>query len=98
MIKTLGVSVHVAWFLPVLYGHTGYSVSAEERAICLFRHACFVFLLAGVFFFSSIPEISDADTEARDHEALFEGNKTSFWKQYRLFHAAFAQFCCVRPR
>jgi FHS family L-fucose permease-like MFS transporter len=57
--------------------------------------ACFVFLLAGVFFFSSIPEISDADMEARDQEALFEGNKASFWKQYRLFHAAFAQFCYV---
>ncbi|KAF3044895.1 hypothetical protein E8E11_001137 [Didymella keratinophila] len=57
--------------------------------------ARFVFLLAGVFFFSSIPEISDADMEAKDQEALSEGNKASFWKQYRLFHAAFTQFCYI---
>ncbi|KAH6613857.1 l-fucose permease [Boeremia exigua] len=57
--------------------------------------ACFVFLLAGVFFFSSIPEISDADMEAQVQEAQVEGREASFWKQYRLFHAAFAQFCYV---
>ncbi|OAL47363.1 l-fucose permease [Pyrenochaeta sp. DS3sAY3a] len=55
--------------------------------------ACFVFLLAGVFFLSSIPEISDADMQMQLEDTSMEGKDKSFWKQYRLFHAAFAQFC-----
>ncbi|KAK4638601.1 L-fucose-proton symporter [Fulvia fulva] len=54
--------------------------------------ACFVFLLAVVFYFSPIPEITDADMEFQDEEANAASDQ-SFWKQYRLFHAAFAQFC-----
>lgn len=39
---------------------------------------------------SPIPEITDADMEFQDEEANAASDQ-SFWKQYRLFHAAFAQ-------
>ncbi|KAK4507212.1 hypothetical protein PRZ48_000947 [Zasmidium cellare] len=55
--------------------------------------ACFVFLLAGVFYLSPIPEITDADMEFQAEEANANVAQGPFWKQYRLFHAAFAQFC-----
>ncbi|KAL8990755.1 MAG: hypothetical protein Q9169_008046, partial [Polycauliona sp. 2 TL-2023] len=72
--------------------------------------ACFVFLLAVVFYFSTIPEITDADmmfqvrilplgfehreADSRQAQATHVGvAEKPFRKQYRLFHAAFAQFC-----
>lgn len=56
--------------------------------------ACFVFLLAIVFFLSKIPEITDADMEFQADESNASGASSKpFIKQYRLFHAAFAQFC-----
>lgn len=56
--------------------------------------ACFVFLLAGVFFLSKIPEITDADMEFQaDQSNASDASSKPFSKQYRLFHAAFAQFC-----
>ncbi|KAF7304458.1 MFS domain-containing protein [Mycena chlorophos] len=54
----------------------------------------FVFLLAIVFFFSVIPEVTDQDMAQQSeltHAAEF-ANAQSFWRQYRLFFAAFAQF------
>lgn len=57
--------------------------------------ACFVFLLAFVFFMSVIPEITDADMEFQAKETHADAEDVSMWKQYRLFHAAFAQFCYV---
>ncbi|KAK7748151.1 hypothetical protein SLS53_001405 [Cytospora paraplurivora] len=57
--------------------------------------ACFVFILAFVFFMSTnIPEITDADMafQAEESHASAISSKP-FIKQYRLFHAAFAQFC-----
>ncbi|KAK0648631.1 major facilitator superfamily domain-containing protein [Cercophora newfieldiana] len=54
--------------------------------------ACFVLGLGVVFYLSDIPEITDADMEfqaAKTHA----GEDLPFRKQYRLFHAAFAQFC-----
>ncbi|KAK4120569.1 MFS general substrate transporter [Parathielavia appendiculata] len=59
--------------------------------------ACFVFLLGAVFYLSTIPEITDADmafqaAETHAGDAQSSGN-LPFRKQYRLFHAAFAQFC-----
>ncbi|KAL2015005.1 hypothetical protein VTK56DRAFT_6538 [Thermocarpiscus australiensis] len=59
--------------------------------------ACFVFLLGAVFYLSEIPEITDADmafqaAETHASEAA-AGQDLPFRKQYRLFHAAFAQFC-----
>ena len=55
--------------------------------------ACFVFILAFVFFCSWIPEVTDADMQFQVQETHIEGTEKGFWKQYRLFHAAFAQFC-----
>lgn len=55
--------------------------------------AGFVFILAFIFFMSDIPEITDADMELQAHETHLGTGDKLFWKQYRLFHAAFAQFC-----
>ncbi|KAH8797734.1 major facilitator superfamily domain-containing protein [Xylogone sp. PMI_703] len=55
--------------------------------------ACFVFLLAVVFYFSPIPEITDADMEFQAEQTHAGTDVKPFRKQYRLFHAAFAQFC-----
>ncbi|GAB7345058.1 hypothetical protein MBLNU457_3470t1 [Dothideomycetes sp. NU457] len=55
--------------------------------------ACFCFLLAGIFYFSPIPEITDADMEYQAEETHANTAVQPFWKQYRLFHATFAQFC-----
>ncbi|KAI1759084.1 MFS general substrate transporter [Hypoxylon sp. FL1150] len=55
--------------------------------------AVFVFVLAIVFFLSVIPEITDADMAFQATETHANADDKPFWKQYRLFHAAFAQFC-----
>lgn len=55
--------------------------------------ACFVYLLATVFFLSTIPEITDADMAFQAAETHAGAQDKPFRKQYRLFHAAFAQFC-----
>ncbi|KAK4101271.1 MFS general substrate transporter [Parathielavia hyrcaniae] len=60
--------------------------------------AIFVFLLGAVFYLSTIPEITDADMafQAAETHPPGEGggaDSLPFRKQYRLFHAAFAQFC-----
>lgn len=52
-----------------------------------------MFLLAVVFYFSPIPEISDADMAFQAEETHAGTDVKSLWKQYRLFHATFAQFC-----
>ncbi|CAN8104149.1 unnamed protein product [Discula destructiva] len=56
--------------------------------------AVFVFLLAFAFFMATIPEITDADMayQAEESHASADAAKP-FWKQYRLFHASFAQLC-----
>lgn len=53
--------------------------------------AIFTFGLAAIFYFSTIPEITDADMEYQAEESGMEVQP--FRKQYRLFHAALAQFC-----
>ncbi|KAH8678198.1 major facilitator superfamily domain-containing protein [Xylariales sp. PMI_506] len=55
--------------------------------------ALFVFVLAIVFYLSIIPEITDADMAFQATETHANADDKPFWKQYRLFHAAFAQFC-----
>jgi len=57
--------------------------------------ACFVFCLAVVFYFSNLPEITDADMAYQATETHVAQADKPFWKQYTLFHAAFAQFCYV---
>ncbi|OAQ58774.1 glucose/galactose transporter [Purpureocillium lilacinum] len=55
--------------------------------------AAFVFILAVVLLLSDIPEITDADMAFQAEEANAGEGDLPFRKQYRLFHAAFAQFC-----
>lgn len=56
--------------------------------------AVFVFILAFAFFMARIPEITDADMAFQAEEsAASADSEKPFIKQYRLFHAAFAQFC-----
>ena len=44
---------------------------------------------------SPIPEITDADMEFQAETTHANTAIKPFWQQYRLFHAAFAQFCYV---
>ncbi|KAH6608179.1 hypothetical protein Trco_004492 [Trichoderma cornu-damae] len=53
----------------------------------------FVLLLASLFFLAEIPEITNADMEFQAKEAHSSSDDEPLWKQYRLFHAALAQFC-----
>lgn len=55
--------------------------------------ACFVFLLAVVYYFTDIPEITDADMAFQAESTHAGTDVKPFRKQYRLFHATFAQFC-----
>jgi MFS transporter, FHS family, L-fucose permease len=57
--------------------------------------AVFVFLLGIVFLMSHIPEITTADMAYQAHETHAGEGDLPFRKQYRLFHAAFAQFTYV---
>jgi len=54
--------------------------------------AIFTFLLAVVFFFSAIPEITDADMEFQAEQTHANTAVKPFWQQYKLFHATLAQF------
>ncbi|KAK5267138.1 hypothetical protein LTR96_007805 [Exophiala xenobiotica] len=76
------------------FKNTGDSVAALKNVQWVYLGiAIFVFLLAFVFFMSHIPEVTDADMEFQVQETHVGGSEKPFWKQYRLFHAAFAQFC-----
>jgi FHS family L-fucose permease-like MFS transporter len=57
--------------------------------------AIFVFLLAGVFFVSNIPEVTDADMQFQVDQTHIGDEDKPFWKRYQLFHATFAQFMYV---
>ncbi|CCC13866.1 hypothetical protein SMACR_07503 [Sordaria macrospora] len=55
--------------------------------------AIFVFFLAIVFYLIELPEITDADMQHQAAETHAGEADQPFRKQYRLFHASFAQFC-----
>ncbi|MCJ1473468.1 hypothetical protein MMC13_002119 [Lambiella insularis] len=60
--------------------------------------ACFVFLLAVVFFFAPIPEITDSDmADAEEQGRDFDTGYVDkpLYKQYVLFWGVAAQFCYV---
>ncbi|ODA78065.1 hypothetical protein RJ55_06668 [Drechmeria coniospora] len=89
-----GVGTVVA---PVLGSYVFFTFS-DERALANVQWvylsiAVFVLLLAAVFFFADIPEITDADMEFQADETHSDADKKPFRKQYKLFHATFAQFC-----
>ena len=50
-------------------------------------------ILTSELFSSPIPEITDADMAYQAEETHANADNVPFHKQYRLFHAAFAQFC-----
>ncbi|EAW15893.1 putative l-fucose permease [Aspergillus fischeri NRRL 181] len=52
----------------------------------------FVFILAGVFYLSNIPEVTDEDMAFQVAETHVDEQEKPLWKQYKLFHAALAQF------
>jgi FHS family L-fucose permease-like MFS transporter len=60
--------------------------------------AIFVFLLAGVFYISTIPEITDADMERQKEltgGVFADTENKPLTQQYHLWFAAFSQFCYV---
>lgn len=59
--------------------------------------AVFVFLLAGVFYLSTIPEITDADMERQmeDTGGVFVEETKPLGRQYQLWWGAFSQFCYI---
>lgn len=59
--------------------------------------ACFVFLLAIVFFFAPIPEVTDADMAAQSEQTSANTGYVDkpLHKQYVLFWGTAAQFCYV---
>lgn len=81
---------------PVLGSYVFFTFSDEEAMRNVqwvyLAVAVFVFILAVVFFFSTIPEVTDADMAVQAQETI-EVEDKPFWKQWKLFHAAFAQFC-----
>ncbi|OAQ69855.1 l-fucose permease [Pochonia chlamydosporia 170] len=82
---------------PVLGSYVFFNFS-DERALANVQWvylsiAVFVLLLAFLFFMSDIPEITDADMEFQAKETHAGSADKPFIKQYKLFHAAFAQFC-----
>ncbi|UNI24778.1 hypothetical protein JDV02_010502 [Purpureocillium takamizusanense] len=82
---------------PVLGSYVFFNFS-DERALdnvqwVYLAIAVFVLLLATAFFFANIPEITDADMEYQARETHTDADEKPFIKQYKLFHAAFAQFC-----
>ncbi|KAF2684543.1 MFS general substrate transporter [Lentithecium fluviatile CBS 122367] len=78
----------------VFFKNTGVDESALKNVQWTYLAiAIFVFLLAIVFAFSPIPEITDADMAFQAEETHAGTDQKPFRKQYRLFHAAFAQFC-----
>ncbi|KAF3394276.1 L-fucose-proton symporter [Penicillium rolfsii] len=52
----------------------------------------FVFCLAGVFFVSNIPEVTDEDMAFQVATTHVDEQDKPFWKQWKLFHATLAQF------
>lgn len=80
----------------VFFTDTSDSVNALKRVQWVYLAiAIFVFLLAGVFVMSTIPEVTDADMELQ--AATIQGDddpelEKPFWKRYQVFHAAAAQF------
>ncbi|KAI5309942.1 hypothetical protein KEM55_002078, partial [Ascosphaera atra] len=90
----------------VFFTDTGDSVAALKRVQWVYLAiGVFVFLLAIVFLFAHIPEVTDADMalqmqqigadddgDGEEGQGQGQGQDRPFWKHYQLFHAALAQF------
>jgi len=71
--------------------------SLELRSKVYLATTIFVWLLAVVFYFARIPEISDDDMQYQQEtiEGLIRHDQKPFLKQYRLFMAVWGQFMYV---
>lgn len=83
---------------PLIGSYAFFGLEDEAKAIANVKWvyiaiAGFVLLLAVLFFFSDIPEITDADMAFQAAETHAGTGDKPFRKQYKLFHATFAQFC-----
>ncbi|KAG6018617.1 hypothetical protein E4U41_003729, partial [Claviceps citrina] len=84
---------------PVLGSYVFFNFS-DDRALANVQWvylsiAVFAMLLAVFFFFANIPEITDAGNmqfQAEQTQTCLSA-RHPFWRQWRLFHAVFAQFC-----
>ncbi|KAF2157242.1 MFS general substrate transporter [Myriangium duriaei CBS 260.36] len=78
----------------VIFLKTGQDAQALRNVQWIYLAiACFCILLAVIFYFSPIPEITDADMAFQADETRAGTGNLPFRKQYRLFHASAAQFC-----
>ncbi|KAJ4313068.1 hypothetical protein N0V84_009601 [Fusarium piperis] len=83
---------------PVLGSYVFFNNLDDEKALANVQWvylsiAAFVLILAVCFLLSKIPEITDADMALQAQETNSEADSKPFRKQYKLFHASFAQFC-----
>ncbi|PYH46085.1 putative l-fucose permease [Aspergillus saccharolyticus JOP 1030-1] len=77
----------------VFFTSIGDDVNALKRVQWVYLAiGIFVFILAGVFFISAIPEVTDEDMAFQIAETHADEQEKPLWKQYKLFHATLAQF------
>ncbi|KAI9923646.1 hypothetical protein ASPWEDRAFT_108598 [Aspergillus wentii DTO 134E9] len=77
----------------VFFSSTGDGVQALERVQWVYLAiGVFAFALAGVFFLSNIPEVTDEDMALQVAETQIGEQEVPFRKHYNLFHATVAQF------
>ncbi|RDW60339.1 putative l-fucose permease [Aspergillus mulundensis] len=89
----IGTVVAPALASYVFFTDTEDSVDALKRVQWVYLAiGIFVFVLAAVFFMSTIPEVTDEDMAFQVAATHIEEQEKPFWKQYKLFHATFAQF------
>ncbi|OJJ02927.1 hypothetical protein ASPVEDRAFT_705626 [Aspergillus versicolor CBS 583.65] len=89
----IGTVVAPALASYVFFTDTADNVNALKRVQWVYLAiGVFVFLLAGVFFMSTIPEVTDEDMAYQVSTTHISEQEKPFWKQYKLFHATLAQF------
>ncbi|KAL4961413.1 putative l-fucose permease [Aspergillus stella-maris] len=89
----IGTVVAPALASYVFFTDTDDNVNALRRVQWVYLAiGIFVFALAVVFFFSTIPEVTDEDMAYQVSTTHVDEQDKPFWKHYKLFHATFAQF------
>ncbi|KAL4944239.1 hypothetical protein BDV06DRAFT_113048 [Aspergillus oleicola] len=89
----IGTVVAPALASYVFFTDTDDSVNALKRVQWVYLAiGIFVFTLAVVFFFSTIPEVTDEDMAYQVSTTHVDEQEKPFWKHYKLFHATLAQF------
>ncbi|KAL4797319.1 major facilitator superfamily domain-containing protein [Aspergillus venezuelensis] len=89
----IGTVVAPALASYVFFTDTDDNVNALRRVQWVYLAiGIFVFALAVVFFFSTIPEVTDEDMAYQVSTTHVDEQEKPFWKHYKLFHATLAQF------